>query len=1300
MRESLTILAILLIVVLTTALVGPYLVDWNAHRGEIEARLSSLLGGKVALAGPIDVRLLPRPIFRLQKLTVSGTTPRDPRMTAERVDLELALTALLHGEFRFVEADLTKPRLVLTADRDGSVVLPSFGADDPASVSLASLVLRDGAVAVVGEAGNRILDATGLNGEGEAESLAGPFKFAGRLDTARGPQGFHFATGAYQAGRVRLKATLDPVSGSPKADLEGMLSLTMGRAKAAALLFDGALTATGQAPLAGTPATIPWRLTSRLRAGPGDVALNSLELRAGADERAFIAEGDGALDLGAAPGLRLALRARQVDLAKLAVLPEGGSSNDEAAPSVPTLADQIGALNAFAGNPDAFAALPVPVTLDYAANTLLFGTQTLTGLAGRVVLSAGKPAVGSFAVEAADASKIKLDGSFEPGPAAVFKGRLEAASRNVGRLADGLASDLPDVAAWIRRTLPVKAFAFTGTVDLSGVGFAAHDAVIGLDQSAFSGTVTLTRAVGTDRARFFADLTSDALDLDALPNLQGTTDALSDLDLSVALSARAVRLAQTDAGPVDAGRIALRLNKTGSTLSLDRFVLSDIGGATADVTGRSDGRNAHLEGRFDARRLGDLSALLDRLAPSAFGAALKARADLLSPALFRLSADATVGEDGGFLPVRASLDGTAAGTKVALRLQPGVAPDPADPLSPFRSGRTFAASATLDAPESGALLRQLGLAASAPTAIGRAHVAATTRVTDTGHLDGTVEATLADTVLSFKGRGTAGGEGAGRLTLRGANAAPLLRTLAVATPEPNAIWPFELASDLNWTGGKLTAGNLAGRTAGTSFDGMLTLSTPAGASPTIPDIGSDGSATGKAVLPAAIPTVSGTLRLDRLSAAQLAGLALGPVPLPASASASKAGSLWPDRPFGPLLFRLPTAEVGLMVAALPLSETQTARDAKLTLRLAPGVVTLADLTAALGEGRVDATLTLRRDAGAASLAGHLGWNGLALATPSLAGRSAGALDLVGTGSTEAGLVASLGGTGTIAIEDARLPRLDPGALARVVDAAATASSSIEEGQIREDIDRELNRGALSLGPVKASLTVAAGVLRAEPIVVDGPVLTTGLAASLDLRSLDWSLRVTGSTRNPPADWTGRPAQVGVTWQGPFTDPVREVDAAALVNGIAARAIAKDQARIEAFQDDVRERAFFARRLKAIEAEQAQQGRDKAEDASRQKGSAPRLPGDASPSKGLAPSSGGATTDDPKTGPGAPDPLSKGDEISRFLNGQKGSTPPAPVPVRRPAATKPNDKPVNLQPGFPRTQATPSVPSDPGSAGRY
>src|ERR1700691_3045052 len=64
-RYVLTIIAVALVAVMSVALVAPYLIDWSAQRGEIEARLSAITGADVSLTGPVELRVLPTPYLAL-----------------------------------------------------------------------------------------------------------------------------------------------------------------------------------------------------------------------------------------------------------------------------------------------------------------------------------------------------------------------------------------------------------------------------------------------------------------------------------------------------------------------------------------------------------------------------------------------------------------------------------------------------------------------------------------------------------------------------------------------------------------------------------------------------------------------------------------------------------------------------------------------------------------------------------------------------------------------------------------------------------------------------------------------------------------------------------------------------------------------------------------------------------------------------------------------------------------------------------------------------------------------------------
>jgi len=88
-------------------------------------------------------------------------------------------------------------------------------------------------------------------------------------------------------------------------------------------------------------------------------------------------------------------------------------------------------------------------------------------------------------------------------------------------------------------------------------------------------------------------------------------------------------------------------------------------------------------------------------------------------------------------------------------------------------------------------------------------------------------------------------------------------------------------------------------------------------------------------------------------------------------------------------------------------------------------------------------------------------------------------------------------------------------------------------------------------------------------------------------------------------WNGPPPAVDISLIGGLAAPARRIDASALAAGLAAQAIGRDTDRISALEADIRERAWFNRRLKAekymrqreaeLAAYEADQARQKAED---------------------------------------------------------------------------------------------------------
>ena len=93
----------------------------------------------------------------------------------------------------------------------------------------------------------------------------------------------------------------------------------------------------------------------------------------------------------------------------------------------------------------------------------------------------------------------------------------------------------------------------------------------------------------------------------------------------------------------------------------------------------------------------------------------------------------------------------------------------------------------------------------------------------------------------------------------------------------------------------------------------------------------------------------------------------------------------------------PRAALQIDARSLDLADGLQATDAVLDLTVAPGLVALKNISAALDGGRVSGTTTLRRDGARAGFEATLGLDGVALDLPAVKGKLSGKLDLAGSG---------------------------------------------------------------------------------------------------------------------------------------------------------------------------------------------------------------------------------------------------------------------------------------------------------------
>ena len=1104
MRESLTILACCLVAALTAALVGPWFVDWTAQRPWVEAQLSAALGRSVRTSGSIDLVLLPTP--RLELGGVAFAPASGASLQSGAVRLELAVMPLLRGEFRFLEASIDEPEVTVAI---GAAAAPASVGDTAQDVQFDRIDIRHGRFVLLDAAAGASLTFEGVDLQAEANSLSGPFRGGGTFARGEGRTGFRFTTGVREGDRLRLKLIVDEASGLPKLDLDGALRVAGGPPS-----FDGNAVLAGRAPVA-------WRVAGPLKLDLLGAMLEATDLHLGGDDAPVALTGVAKVSFGPNASGDIALTARQIDMDRL-LSPKSGSGVEDA----------MRRLIADAGGP---ANIPLPLHLSLASPTVTLGGETLSDIALDLRLAPGSP-VGLRASGAVPGrSRLSVEGQFETGSAARFAGRAEGEVRDLPRLADWLSPVLPDVAKNLR-AFPFRSLDVAGEMELSAAGFAARSLRLKAERSVFTGAAAFTRAIGAEPARLFVDLSSDALDIDTMPDLASAGAALADADISVALDAHAVRVARFGDGMIDAGRIRLKLTKDRAGLKLDSLSISGLGGANVTASGAQGPTGGTLDVRVDAERLVDLAAFLKRVAPGPLADGLASRAVALSPTQLRLKLQAHRNSPQDALQIAGlDLDATARGTHVQASLNPGTAASAA-------SG-----SALVEARDAPMLIRQVGFDAIPISGSGAGRITATMRGTGDNSFDLDLSGTVAGVSLGLESAVSGPWRqpvATGKLRLSSADAGSLLRLLGYGLPDVTQSLPVEAGSSFRMEGRRLSLTAISGSLAGTALNGTLDADADSGQ-----------------------PKWSGSLDLDRASLPAFAALLLGPQ------RSARPGVAWDDLRFGAGVSELPDANLVLRIGQLQVIEGLRARQASLRLGLAPNLLNFAEMAGIVGDGRLAGQLSLRRDGANVFLSGAATGQRLAIPGGWADGSLDGHVDFTSTGASPAALVAGLAGTGTGRLENATIGHADPGAPARVIAEADAGNIYISENDFLGALRRELDKGPLVMPTRDFDVQLAAGAARfAAP----------DLTATVDLRKLSIEARALLGPDTLPKDWSGQTPRLAVTWRGAWNAPQRDLDASAFVNLLATRAISREAARIDMLESDLRERAFFARRQRGLE----------------------------------------------------------------------------------------------------------------------
>ncbi len=229
MNSLLLTLTAVLILVLSALFAAPLFIDWNNYRTVFETEASKLLGREVKVGGKVHLILLPSPELRFDDIKVADREGRLDRPFLEARSLEawLNISALLTGTIEARKIAIVGPvlRLDLEADETGNwsdvgrrgVGLPFA----PKDVMLDEVSVSGGRIEVTRQ-GQPQFAVENVAGVASAQSLSGPYKVSASYSFKGRPQQLRFSTSAPDpAGLFRIKSALRDVERNTSYVLDG-----------------------------------------------------------------------------------------------------------------------------------------------------------------------------------------------------------------------------------------------------------------------------------------------------------------------------------------------------------------------------------------------------------------------------------------------------------------------------------------------------------------------------------------------------------------------------------------------------------------------------------------------------------------------------------------------------------------------------------------------------------------------------------------------------------------------------------------------------------------------------------------------------------------------------------------------------------------------------------------------------------------------------------------------------------------------------------------------------------------------
>ncbi|KPF98057.1 hypothetical protein IP86_12730 [Rhodopseudomonas sp. AAP120] len=1107
MQTTLLGLALALILALLAALVGPFVVDWNQFRDQFEAEATRLVGAPVRVAGPLDARLLPTPTLRLREVTVGGAN--DPgRIRAAKLDVEFSLGSLMRGEWRADELSVNVLSVDLGLDANGRIDWPATGLSNLAALTIDRLNVT-GRIALHDAASRSTIELGDIAFAGDLRAQASALRGDGNFSFKGSRYPFRISAGRATDGTgTRLRLGVEQAGTGLSTDLEGLLAFE-GRSPR----FEG--TAALVATAAADPPRTPWRISAKVKAVPALVVLDQLEASWGAEERAVKLTGAGDLRLGSSQLLTAKLSARQVDGDRVLAAADGDAA------WLPRLRALVGDL----------PRPPVSVRLALDAEQIMLGGRPVTDVGAELRSDGEAWRVERLDLRAPGGSRLALSGGAgTAGSADQFKGTLTLDSADPDLLSAWLQGRAP-AAGSTPRPLRVQ-----GSVAASAAGVAIDPLSIEADGGTLQGRISYRAATADQGGRIEAALTGDRIDLDAASGLVSSLAGPREGWPAQADVALDVREARSRSSGQTWRSLMAKFGYRPGTLTLEQLRAGSATGVSLEGDGTLDRNTAtgRLNLKASAPSLLPIAEAIEPLAP-AVSARLKTIGD--APGAAQASLALTLDADkakagqvnaGGVIQIESpQLSG-----RVTLKASPKAAD--VGELDAAALGRIdVGLDGKLTAARGGELLGLFGLG----------HTLAA------GEGGGTLEATASGTwqgALNLKARLTGGAfdvEADGRaepwadepkatlsLNARRLDLAPLLE---LSGPEAGAA-RINATSRLTVAGRQWSFSEIDAGVGGSRLRGRLALTL--------------GDEVG----------VEGEAGLDTMAVAPAVQLALG------------VTGHDPAEPLGPGLLRGWRGKLTFQTLRASLPGGTELQPLGGVLRHDGRTLTL-DAKGKLGGGDAKVLVHARPSDSGVVLDANLsitGANAAALRYDDQvipAAKASLQMTLDSVGRSASALSGALAGGGTLTLERAQIPGLDPKAF-EVALRAGESVKPIDDVSLARLVEPVLAGGPFAVDSVQMPISLADGRLRVAPTTLQAKGARAVISGGYDIPAGQADIRATLAVAGPGP---GLPPEIRIFAAGPPERLTRNVDLSALSSWLTVRRIERETRKLQSLEQEAR-----------------------------------------------------------------------------------------------------------------------------------